>query len=139
MIDPDVSLSTPEEHGSPRRRALAFAGTISGVLALAGAFKLYRGVPRTGLGLLGFAAFFLVYASVHPRGALVLRSAWLRLGGLLGKINSAIILSVIYVAVLTPIGAFMRAIGKRSFRLSRADAYLTPRKARDTKHFEHPY
>lgn len=138
-IEPTVALKVAREEGSVRRRALGFGATIAAVLGAAAAWKLHRGSQDVGLGLLGVAALVLGYAIVHPRGALVLRSAWLRFGAFLGKINSAIILSALYFLVVTPIGLVMRVFGRRSFRADRRGPYSVPRKDREPTHFEHPY
>jgi hypothetical protein len=82
----------------------------------------------------------LLYSIVHPAGALVLRRGWLLFGGLLGRINAVILLSLAYVFVLTPLSLLVRALSKRSFKKDRSQSYFTDRSApRDPKHFEHPY
>lgn len=137
-IEPTVTLKTSQPRGTKRRRALTFAGTISTVLGAAGLWKVHRGFLQVGQILIGVAIALLIYSAVHPGGALALRRAWLRLGGFLGRINTAIILSVMYFLIVTPLGLLMR-LGKRSFRADRHAPYSVPRKDRDRTHFEHPY
>src|SRR5512139_3585602 len=49
----------------------------------------------------------LVPARLH-----IVYRTWMRIGEVLGRINTAIILSVVYYLVVTPIGLLMRAIGR---------------------------
>lgn len=140
MIEPDVPLPPPEEKGTKRRRAFAFAATIAAVLVAFGAWKLHRGSVRGAAGLGAASVLLVLYSVVHPAGALVLRSLWLRLGGLLGRINTVIILSVAYFVLLTPLSLLMRLFRRQSpFARDPKEPYFTPRTDRDPKHFDHPY
>jgi len=141
-IDPVVELpAASRSAGTDRRRAFGFGATIAAVSGAAGLWRLHRGgSPALAHGLLAVAVVSLVYSLVHPAGALVVRSAWVRLGGFIGRVNSVILLSVAYVFVLTPLGFLMRTLGKRSHRHAPAQPYFTERtEPRDAKHFEHPY
>jgi hypothetical protein len=139
-IEPVVLLPGASEKGSDRKRAFGFGAVIAIVSSGIGAFGLYRGAPLRGYAFIGFGAAVLLYSIVHPAGALVLRRGWLFVGGLLGRINSVIILSAAYVLILTPLSAMVRLFGQKSFKLDRSKSYFTPRdEPRDDKHFEHPY
>ncbi len=72
------------------------------------------------LCLLGLAA---------PRWALPFHLAWMKFAGVLGYINSRVILSVMYYGVLTPIGAVTRLLGRDPLNRRRAPAesYWIPR------------
>jgi hypothetical protein len=45
-----------------------------------------------------------------------LKEQWLRLAHFLGRINTAILLTVVYLAVITPIGLLFRAFGRSPLR-----------------------
>lgn len=137
-IEPTVTLEASAEKGTKRRRALAFGATPATVLGAAGIWKVHRGSLHAGQILLAAAIALLAYSIAHPEGALVLRRAWLRLGAFLGRINSAVILAIMYFLVVTPVGLFMR-LGRRSFRADRNGPYSASRKQRERTHFEHPY
>jgi hypothetical protein len=139
-IEPVVSLPGPSEKSSERRRAFNFGAVIAVASCCLGAFSLYRGASARGYAFAGFGAAVLLYSIAHPAGALVLRRGWLLLGGLLGRINSVLILSVAYIVLLTPLSLLFRVVSRRSFKLPRDASYFTPRQEqRDAKHFEHPY
>ena len=80
-----------------------------GVLALA-CLVVGHLATRPGLktGFLAAAALLLVAGLfVKPAGALIAR-AWLKFGGLLGAVNSRIILGAIFYLFLTPIALLAR-------------------------------
>lgn len=140
-IDPIVTLpSSHREAGSERRRAVRFGATIAVACAVIGLWGLHRGASSRGYAFLAAGALLLSYSIVHPAGALVLRRGWLFIGGVLGRINSVIILSFAYVFVLTPLSLLVRLVSRRSFKPRRGQSYFAVRSdQRDEKHFEHPY
>ena len=120
-------------------RALRFAGTLSLILGAAGAWKLHRGAQETALLFLGIAGALLLYALVHPSGALVLRAGWMRAGELLGRVNSVILLSLVYFVLVTPIGVASRLFSRRPKGPAGGSYFQRRQEQRDGKHFEHPY
>ena len=80
-----------------------------GVLALA-CLVVGHLATKPGLksGFLAAAAFLLALGLfVKPAGALIAR-AWLKFGGLLGAVNSRIILGAVFYLFLTPIALLAR-------------------------------
>lgn len=63
------------------------------------------------------AALFLVLALLTPALLAPLNRLWMNLGVLLGRIVSPIALGVVFFLVVTPIGLFMRLLGKDFLRL----------------------
>jgi hypothetical protein len=81
-----------------------------GVLALACLVvgHLMRHRPVAGKGFLAAAVLLLAAGLfVKPAGLLIAR-AWLKFGGLLGAVNSRIILGAIFYLFLTPIAVLAR-------------------------------
>jgi hypothetical protein len=141
-IEPIVPMrASRSEKGSERRRALRFGLLMGAVLGGAGTWVLVRrGPAATGWALVGLALAFVLYAMVHPAGALVLRAAWVRFGAAIGRVNSVILLSALYFVLVTPLGILARLVGRRSFRRTPQASYFTERaERRDRKRFEHPY
>jgi|TARA_B100000768_G_scaffold93743_1_gene87679 hypothetical protein len=56
--------------------------------------------------------FFLISIFFFPKVLTPLNNLWFKFGILLGKIVSPIVMSVIFFLVVTPIGIFMKIIGK---------------------------
>ncbi|HEV8267732.1 MAG TPA: SxtJ family membrane protein, partial [Thermoanaerobaculia bacterium] len=65
---------------------------------------------------------------------------WMAFARLLGRINTMLFLSIVFFFVLTPVGAFLRLVGRDELRRRRApsDTMWVPYPARvgDPKHFE---
>jgi len=68
------------------------------------------------------AASLLAFALVCPGYLRPLNRLWQKLGLLLSKIVSPIILALIFLAVVTPVGLLMRAFGRDPLRLQRSAA-----------------
>ena len=139
LIEPLVAVAPRRERGTARARALRFACTLAVVLGAAGAYRLHRGAEVTGFVLLGAAGLLLLSAVVHPSAVLVARKGWMRVGELLGRVNSVLLLSVIYFVVVTPIGVVSRLFSRRTKRPAGGSYFQRREEQRDAKHFEHPY
>ena len=83
---------------------------VSLVLALIGAWQLYRSRDMVAYGLWGDAAAVLVCAAV-PAAAIRFHRYWMGLATALGYVNSRILLSAIYYLLMTPIGGVLRLVG----------------------------
>ena len=68
---------------------------------------------------LAAAAAVLAAALLEPRWLAPFHRVWFRLGLLLHRITSPVVMAVIYFAVVTPTGLIMRALGKDPLRLRR--------------------
>jgi len=55
---------------------------------------------------------FLILGLINSRLLTPLNLVWIKFGELLGRIISPIVMGVIYFIIMTPIGLFMRLIGK---------------------------
>ena len=78
---------------------------------------------------LGIALAFLAVSLAVPAWLAPLNRLWLKIGELLHRITSPIILGVMFFGVITPIGFLMRLAGKDLLRLRRdpaAGTYWVP-------------
>jgi len=103
----DIDL--PSNH----RFGFFFASLFLGV----GIYSFLGGVfsAAYGFSILGF--LFLVVTIISPNILLPLNTLWMRFGLLLGRIVSPLVLGVIFFALFTPIGLFMRLMGRDELRL----------------------
>ena len=85
-----------------------FGLSVGGVFLLLAAISLWRGhrIPPVVLATLG--TVLVLPALVRPTLLAPVERAWMRLGGALHRINSAILLTVIYYALLTPLAVILR-------------------------------
>jgi len=67
---------------------------------------------------------------------------WMKVGNVLGWINSRIILAILFYLLIVPVGILMRVLGKDPMRRSLnpdADTYRVPSKPPPKQHLERPF
>ena len=69
--------------------------------------------------LIGIGLAFLVAGLAVPVWLDPVRKAWMKLAAVLGFVNSRILLTVVFVGVVTPIALLMRLLGRRPFAVTR--------------------
>jgi hypothetical protein len=89
----------------------AFGVTVGGIFALLGCWPvLWRGeAPR--LWSLGLAGALLLPALLAPGSLKYPYRLWMRLGHLLGRVNTRVLLGVIFYGVFTPVAWVLRLRG----------------------------
>lgn len=109
-------MEAPSKLPSNRRFGITFCvafltlGAYASVKGHGAAVYLPLFAAGLGFGCIGLAAPYLL----SP-----LNRLWFRLGDLLGRIVSPLILGLIYFGVLTPIGLITRLFGRDALRLRR--------------------
>lgn len=107
----------------------SFGNVFAGVFALLGAYRLWHG-KADGYAWLAVAAVFLSLAWLWTRPLQPLNRLWARLGALLHRIVTPLMMGLMFFVVITPIGLAVRALGKDLLRLRRdpaAASYWVPR------------
>ena len=94
----------------------SFGWVFTAVFLIIAVWPLVSGGTVRWWSLLVGAAFALVTVAAPKLLALPNR-LWLRLGLLLNRIISPVALAFLFYAVVTPLGALMRAFGKDNLRL----------------------
>lgn len=88
-----------------------FGLLVGGVFLLIGLWPLWHQLPvrlwATYLGAGLIVAGLLLPAMLAPA-----RAVWMRIGHVLGFINTRLILSVVFFVLITPIGLLLRLFGK---------------------------
>ena len=88
------------------------------------------------------AALFVTLALVFPRALAPINWIWLKIGHVLGWINTRIILGLVFFAIVLPIGLLMRALGKdpmaRKFDAA-STSYRVPSKPHPKEQMERPF
>lgn len=126
------------------RKGLREFGLVTGaiLMALFGLFfpwLLGRAVPLWPwlVGTVLFAWSFAAPMSLNP-----LYRQWMKLGLLMSRITTPVILGVVFFLVLTPMGLVMRAMGRDPMarKLDQGcDSYRVASKARPREHVERPF
>jgi len=116
-LDPRSGNHAEPKMGSERNFGLVFAA----VFAIISLWPLLS-AEKARLWLLAIAAIFLAAAFVAPHTLAPLNRLWYRIGILLGKVVTPLVLGVLWFAVVTPVGLLMRLFGKDPLRLKREPA-----------------
>ena len=104
------------EVGSDR----AFGLTVGGILIALGALKpLFVGaVSVASSAMLATGGLLLLLGIAAPAWLAVPHRLWLRLGAAIAAVLNPVILAILFAAVVTPLAAAMRLLGKRPLRLA---------------------
>jgi hypothetical protein len=103
------SSTTP----ATRLELRAFGLTVGGAFVVLAAFGVWRGrtaVPTT-LAVVGLS--LLAAGLLAPARLGRVHGAWMALAHAMSRVTTPLFMSVVYVAVLTPLGLAMRAAGRR--------------------------
>jgi hypothetical protein len=104
--------------------------TVGFVWLLAALWNSYRTRWLTAEVLAGIG-IALILIGLVPAGARAFHGGWMKLAAALGYVNSRILLSFVYLAVLTPYGLTLRLFGRDSLNRRRAPqpSYWIPKTA----------
>jgi Saxitoxin biosynthesis operon protein SxtJ len=102
----------------------AFGFVMAAVLAIIGAWTLYRG-GSSAFWWLAAAALFLGPALIRPSLLKPLNRLWTKFGLMLHAVVSPLIMGLMFFLVVTPTGLLMRLAGKDPLRLKRDPAAPT--------------
>ena len=125
MAHEDLTREQYLEGSSDRNFGLVIAGAF---LVIAVVPLLHGQTPQWWAS--GVAIMFALVALVKPALLTGLNRWWTRLGALISKVVSPVVLGVLFYCVLTPAGAMMRWTGKDPLRLERdpgMKSYWIPR------------
>ena len=103
---------------------------VAGVFVLLAGWNVWKERPAVYFTLGALAAVLGLVGLLWPRGALAFDRSWMLLAGVLGYVNSRILLSVMFFGVITPYGWVMRLFGRNTMnrRGKGAATYWIPRK-----------
>ncbi|MGO9018853.1 MAG: SxtJ family membrane protein [Syntrophobacteraceae bacterium] len=110
-----------------------FAITISVILGMLGGLILLR-KGQAGLILVAIGAILFIVGVAWPKSLAIPHKVWMTISIVLGFITSHIVLALVYYIVLTPIGLFMRIMGKDRLTLRfdpMIDSYWIKRKDKE--------
>ena len=98
-----------------------FGMTISFILFLAAIYNYYySGFNFTGTSIFLLSALFLMATILNMKLLAQIKTIWLKLGDLLGKITSPIILGIIFYILITPLSIITRFFGRDQLRLKKS-------------------
>jgi hypothetical protein len=91
----------------------SFGWTFTGIFVIAGVYGLWKGAA-TLPWLLPLAAVTALVTLTRDAWLTPINRAWMKLGELMGRVVSPVVLGVIFFAIFTPVGFVMRLCGRDS-------------------------
>ena len=136
-----MSSTNAIQQASPRDLR-SFGFTLAVGFAVVGLWpNLFHGQP-VRLWSVCLGALFGVTATIVPNALRSARRAWLALGNVLGRINTGVILGVLFYGMVTPLRLMMKAAGRdpmnRAFDRS-CESYRSPRQTRLANHMKNQF
>ena len=120
-----------------------FGLTVGGVFLALGVLSRLRGHDTAPLVLWSLGVLLVAPAIVAPRILAPVQRVWMRAAAVLGEVNSRIILTVMFYAVLAPFGFVMRRWRDpldRSWRDGRESSWIRrPRQPLDRASYERQF
>jgi hypothetical protein len=89
----------------------SFGWTFTGIFVLVGAYGLWHGGPVLSW-LLALAGLTAIVTLTRENWLTPLNRAWMKLGELMGRVVSPIVLGVMFYGMFTPIALVMRLVGR---------------------------
>jgi hypothetical protein len=114
-----------------------FGLLVGGVFSVIGVWPvLFRSeTPRLWAMILG--GLLIVLGAIVPQSLKQVHGGWMKIGHVLGSINTRIILGIIYYLLITPMGLVMRMMGKDPMHRTLAQGIDTYRVVRDPRPRHH--
>jgi hypothetical protein len=133
------TTSAPVDRKALREFGLVFA---AGLIVMFGLLLPWLGERPWPLWPWLTAAAFVAAALVFPPALRPFNALWLKIGHVLGWVNTRIVLGVVYFLIFLPAGLLLRALHKdplhREFDASAA-SYRVPSKAAPNQQMERPF
>jgi hypothetical protein len=131
----------PSESPSPRE-VRKFGVVILIGFGLISALLAWRAKPTPAYVCLGVGAAVGLLALLAPGPARPVYRVWMTVAGILGRINTTILLSMFYLVMITGFGMIFRLIRRDGLRIRRrkVDTYWVPKKMpKDTASYFNQY
>jgi hypothetical protein len=127
---------------SDTKQLRSFGGLVGGIFALIGVWPaVWRGQPLRLWSLI-LGGILIGLGLAWPRSLTYVYRLWMRVGEVLGWINTRLILGAIFYLLFTPLGLYMRLRGKDPMRRTlapEAESYRVVRQPRPAAHMRHQF
>ncbi|HVG02704.1 MAG TPA: SxtJ family membrane protein, partial [Nitrospira sp.] len=122
---------------SEKKELRNFGLIVGGLFALIGAWPLIRHGETLRVWALVLASFLVPLGLLMPAVLRPIFKVWMKVGHVMGWVNTRIILGILYFGLITPMGMVMRLFGWDSMRralLQDVETYRIVRPARSRNH-----
>ncbi len=125
-------------HKHLKEFALLMGGVIGGLF---GCVIPYLKAGHVAAIPIGIALSFVTLGFLTPAALKPVYQLWMKLGHVLGAINSRILLSLLFFGLFAPISLVLKVLGKKLLSKPnlKQDSYKTVSPQRPAQHMERPY
>ena len=127
---------------SETKHLRSFGLIVGGIFALLGIWPaVWRGQPLRLWSLI-LGGILMALALAWPRSLTQVYRLWMRVGEVLGWINTRLILGALFYLLFTPLGVYRRLRGKDPMRrtwVPEAESYRVVRQPRPAAHMRHQF
>jgi hypothetical protein len=119
-----------------------FGLMVGGIFAVIGLWPVVWRGQDYRLSALALAALLIVPALVFPSSLKPVHKLWMKVGHVLGWINTRVLLGAVFFLVVTPMGMIRRLLGKDSMAKEPSrnlETYRVPGKPRPASHLTRQY
>jgi hypothetical protein len=99
--------------GGTKREGRVFALTMAGGFLFVAAVTYWRGAETIALVASVLAAIFILAAAIVPGRLEPVRLAWMKLGELIGRVTTPVLMAIVYFVVVTPVAIVRRTFSGR--------------------------
>lgn len=125
------------EQSATRKELRQFGLLVGAVFTVIGLWPLvFRGEPLR-LWAIGVGGLLIAFGGILPQLLRPIHKGWMWVGHILGWINTRILLSIVFYAMVTPIGLVFRLMGKDTMRRAFAESSTTYRVIRSPRPHSH--
>ena len=119
-----------------------FGLLVGGVFAVIGLWPLVFRSESPRWWAMAIGSLLIVLGAAAPQSLKLVHGGWMKVGHILGSINTRIILGIIYYLLITPMGVIMRLMGKDPMHrvlMQDADTYRIVRASRPRHHMRNQF
>ena len=125
------------DQAATRKELRQFGLLVGAVFTVIGLWPLVFRGESLRLWAIGFGGLLIACGGVYPSVLTPVHKGWMWVGHILGWINTRILLSVVFYALVTPIGFVRRLMGKDTMRQAFAESSTTYRVVRSPRPHSH--
>ena len=125
------------EQAATRKELRHFGLLVGAVFTVIGLWPLVFRGESLRLWAVGIGGLLIVFGGILPQLLAPIHKGWMWVGHIMGWINTRILLSIVFYALVTPIGLVFRLMGKDTMRQAFAESSTTYRVVRSPRPHSH--
>lgn len=130
------------DHQVTKKELRQFGLVVGGVFSVIGLWPVVFRAESPRLWAMILGSSLIALGVMVPQSLKQVHHGWMKIGHVLGSINTRIILGIVYYLLITPMGIVMRLMGKDSMHRAvgeNVDTYRVVRAVRSRDHMRNQF